>query len=82
MGEGKVKDKAWEEVKRGNRIFGQRLRRGERGSRSAEGKGRGQVKVRELDEDPAGWVFVFLLILLRCSPPWRIAVEMDCGAAA
>lgn len=80
--EGKVKDKAWEEVKRGNHIFGHRLRRGERGSRSAEGEGRGQVKVREFDGDPAGWVFIFLLILLRCSLPWRIVVEMDFGAAA
>lgn len=68
-GEGQVKDKAWEEVKRSNHIVGHSLRRGERGSRSAEGKGRGQVKVRELDGDSAGWVFIFVLILLRCSPP-------------
>lgn len=77
-----VKDKAWEEVKRGNHIFGHGPRRRERLPQSAggeAGKGRGQEEgLSEGQGHGVGWRCDQLGIHLPPPPPPLDALE-DCG---
>lgn len=79
-----VKDKAWEEVKRGNHIFGHGPRRRERLPQLAEGeagKGRGQEEgLSEGQGHGVGWGSDQLGIHLPTPPPPPpLAALEDCG---